>query len=138
MYERVMPEGFKRRIETGLENMMKEGRLKSIVGEMKLPKEVVNYIMAQMDETKHSALKIVARETRLFLEKTNISEELLKLLTQISFEIKTQVRFVPNDRPFKKGDKLKLEVDGPKIKGSRNTPEEPADENEPAIDDEKA
>lgn len=162
LFERVVPDGFKRRIETGMENMLREGRLKNIVGEMKLPKEAVNYLMSQMDETKHAALKIVAKETRIFLEKTNLSEELAKLLTQISFEIKTQVRFVPNDKPFKKGDKLKMEVDGPKIKGRRDkhasddTGDEPppreeeeeppipsapasdeVDDIEPAIDDEK-
>jgi hypothetical protein len=115
LYERVVPEGFKRRIEAGVENVLKDGRLKSLVGELKLPREIVNHILGQVDETKHAALAVVARETRQFLEKTNLSEELAKLLTQVSFEINTQVRFVPSDKA--KGGLLpKVKLSGPKVK----------------------
>jgi transcription antitermination factor NusA-like protein len=88
------------------------GRLRALMGELKLPKEIANHILAQIDETKHAALAVIARETRLFLEKTNISEELAKLLTQVTFEIKTEVRFVPNDKG-KVGLLPKVKISGP-------------------------
>jgi len=97
LFEKV-PEGIKR----GFENLIRESRLKNIVGDLKLPKEVISHIMSQVDETKQAALGVIGREVRVFLENTNISEELAKLLTQISFEVKTQVRFVPNDKKLVK------------------------------------
>lgn len=92
IFEKVMPEGLKR-------------GLKQFMGDFKLPKEIVSHLMAQIDETKHAALGVVSREVRLFLEHTNLSEELAKLLTQISFEVSTQVRFVPSDKAIKRKKK---------------------------------
>jgi hypothetical protein len=133
LYERVVPEGFKRRIEAGVENVMKDGRLKALMGELKLPKEIANHILAQIDETKHAALAVIARETRLFLEKTNLSDELAKLLTQVTFEIKTEVRFVPNDKAAKGGFLPKVRISGPRLKkndgaDAGEAPEPEADE----------
>jgi len=108
------------------------GRLKALMGDLRLPKEIANHILAQIDETKHAALAVIARETRLFLEKTNISDELAKLLTQVSFEIKTEVRFVPNDKA--KGGLLpKVKISGPtfKTQGAEDDGEAP----EPDADD---
>lgn len=99
-----MPDGIKR----GIESLLREGRIKHILGDLKLPKEIVAHLMSQIDETKHAALGVISREVRLFLERTNLSDELAKLLTQISFEVKTQVRFVPSDNALKR--KIKTEV----------------------------
>ncbi len=90
--EKVIPDGIKR----GLETLLRDGRIKNVV-DLKLPKEIVNHIMSQVDETKHAALGVVSKEVRLFLERTNLSDELAKLLTQVSFEITTNVRFKPNE-----------------------------------------
>ncbi len=146
LFERVVPDGVKRRLEAGMDAMLREGRFKKVVGEMKLPKEMVNYIMSQMDETKHAALSVVAKEMRQFLEKTNLAEELANVLTKVSFEVNTQVRFVPNDRAPKRGEKVKMEVQGPSFKPVKvsEADEGPSGEDvvdtdnveEPPIDDE--
>jgi hypothetical protein len=39
----------------------------------------------------------VGREIRNALEHMDISGEMKKLLTALSFEIKTEIRFIPND-----------------------------------------
>jgi MoxR-like ATPase len=128
----VVPEGFKRKLEASIEAMLrKDGKLKNFVGEMRLPKEMVNYMMAQVDETKQAAIAVVAREARAFLERTNLSEELAKVLTQVSVEINTRVRFVPNDKAVKEGQKLRLEVSGPTLKATR---EGAAGQDDPAGD----
>ncbi|HMG21525.1 MAG TPA: hypothetical protein VK607_09425, partial [Kofleriaceae bacterium] len=41
-----------------------------------------------------------ARETREFLANLNVSEEIAKILTTLSFEIKTEIRFIPNSDRF--------------------------------------
>jgi hypothetical protein len=93
IFNRVRTEGFKRK----LEGMLKDGVLKNIVSELKLPKELVAHLMSQIDETKHAAVGVISREVRKFLENTDLSAELEKLLAKFSFEVKTTVRFVPKN-----------------------------------------
>ena len=40
---------------------------------------------------------MVAKEIRDVLQQTELAEEIAKVLTKLSFEIKTEIRFVPND-----------------------------------------
>jgi hypothetical protein len=96
--ERIVPEIIKRLVEVGYEKIA-EGpeNVREFVREMKLPKEALALILAQIDETKNGLYRVVAKEIRDFLEQTNFSEELSKVLTTLSFEIKTEVRFIPND-----------------------------------------
>jgi hypothetical protein len=98
IFERVVPDGIKRKIGAGVENMLKEGRFKNL----KLPRELVHYIVAQVDETKQAALAAIAKEMRVFLEKTDISEELAKVLSRVSLEVKTEIRFKPVDEKEQK------------------------------------
>ena len=42
-------------------------------------------------------VRVVAKEVRDFLEATDIAGEFYKALTSLSFEVKTEVRFIPND-----------------------------------------
>jgi hypothetical protein len=96
--ERVLPEIIKRIVEAGYEKIS-EGpeNVRQFVSDLKLPKEALGLILAQIDETKNGLYRVVAREVRDFLDHTNFSEELAKVLTTLSFEIKTEVRFIPND-----------------------------------------
>jgi hypothetical protein len=96
--ERLLPHIIKRLVEAGYEKIS-EGpeNVREFVREMKLPKEALALILAQLDETKNGLYRVVAKEVRDFLEHTNFSEELAKVLTTLSFEIKTEVRFIPND-----------------------------------------
>jgi hypothetical protein len=58
--------------------------------------EVAGYIASSADSAKDKVFEVIARETREFLSNLNLSEELAKLLTTLSFEIKTEIRFIPN------------------------------------------
>ncbi len=121
--ERLLPELIKRVVEAGVVKLS-EGpeNLRHFVHEMRLPKEIANYLFAQIDETKNGLYRVVAKEIRDFLEHTNLAEELTNALTKLSFEIKTEIRFVPNDassRMFPKPE-VKSEVkladdDKPKV-----------------------
>jgi hypothetical protein len=98
--EGVIPELLKRAIEIGVDRAQDAPEsLKHFVGELKLPKEIVGYILQQVDETKNGLFRVVANEIRDFLEHTNISSEMKKMLTTVQFEINTTVRFSPNDAP---------------------------------------
>ena len=84
------------------------GRVKQVVNDLKMPKEALNYIFKQVDETKHAAVQIIAREVRELLEKTDLAEEAAKVLTSVSFEVTTNIRFVPNPDGKKKRVKIKM------------------------------
>ena len=96
--ERLLPELIKRLVEAGYEKIS-EGpeNVREFVREMKLPKEVLALLLAQIAETNNGLYRVVAKDIRDFLEHTNFSEEMAKVLTMLSFEIKTEVRFIPND-----------------------------------------
>ena len=96
--EGVIPELIKRAVELGVEKATEApDNLRDFMGGMKLPKEIASYMYSQIEETKNGLFRVVAKEMRDFLEHTNMSGEMQKLLTTVQFEISTTVRFRPND-----------------------------------------
>lgn len=75
--------------------------LRARLSDRKLPKEAVSFILGQVDTTKREFLRILSREIRLFLENMDFGGELAKILTSLSFEVKMEVRFIPNDQALK-------------------------------------
>jgi hypothetical protein len=106
----VIPELIKRAVELGVEKAAEApDNLKEFVGGMKLPREAVNYLLAQVEETKNGLFRVVAKEVREFLEHTNLAGEMQKMLTTVQFEISTTIRFKPNDgRSGGSGDGSKM------------------------------
>jgi len=98
LLERLVPEIVKRIVEAGYEKIS-EGpeNVRKVARDLKLPKEAIGVMFSQLEETKNGLYRAVAREVRDFLENTNFAEELTRALTTLSFEIKTEVRFIPND-----------------------------------------
>ena len=64
--------------------------------EAKLPRELASLVFTQLDETKNDVVRIIAREVRDFLDATDLASEIKAALTSLSFEIRTEVRFIPN------------------------------------------
>ncbi|MEB2311605.1 MAG: hypothetical protein OZ921_02625 [Sorangiineae bacterium] len=132
--ERILPELIKRVIETGYEKLT-EGpeNLRHFVSELKLPKDVLSLILSQVDETKNGLYRVVAKEIHDFLSQTNLADELSKALTTLSFEIKTEVRFIPNDSrvgaPPRPDVRAKVRIK--RDRDSRPGDDEPASEQEP-------
>ena len=94
----VIPELIKRAVEIGVEKAVEApDSLKELVGGMKVPREVANYVLSQVEDTKNGLFRVVAKEVREFLEKSNLGTEIEKILTSLQFEISTTIRFKPND-----------------------------------------
>lgn len=129
--EGVIPELVRRAVELGVEKAQEApDNLKQFVGDLKLPKEIVHYLLAQIDETKTGLFRVVAKEIRDFLEHTNFAGELQKLLTTVQFEVNTTIRFTPNDgrgEPKKKKREKEKEKEGASV--------QPGDETEGDHDD---
>jgi hypothetical protein len=96
--ERFLRDTIRRLVETGLEKIT-EGpeSLRNFVADIKLPKEIVSYLLSQIDETKNGLYRVVAKEIRGFLQQNDLGEELARALSHLSVEINTQIRFVPSD-----------------------------------------
>ena len=96
--EALIPDLVRRTVTAGLgAAFATEGGIRRLAGELSLPKELAQSLLASADSTKDRVVEIIARETREFLENLNLNDVLVKTLTQLSFEIKTEIRFVPND-----------------------------------------
>jgi hypothetical protein len=105
--ESVIPEILKRAVEIGVEKARESpADVKQFIHDLKVPKEVAHYLFQQIDDTKNGLFRVVAKEIRDFLEHTNFSGEVQKLLTTVQFEVNTTIRFTPNDgrEPKKNND----------------------------------
>ena len=97
--ERLVPELVKKTFAAGLGAVFStEEGIRKIARES-LP-EAVGYITSSADGAKDKVFEVIARETREFLSNLNVSEEIAKILTTLSFEIKTEIRFIPNSERF--------------------------------------
>jgi hypothetical protein len=96
--ERILPEILKRIFESGV-GKIAEGpeNLRHFVSELRLPKEIAAYLLSQIDETKSGLYRAVAKEIGGFLQQTNLAEELIKALSKLSLEIKTEIHFSPRE-----------------------------------------
>ena len=97
--ERLVPELVKKTFAAGMGAVFStEEGIRKIARES-LP-EVAGYIASSADGAKDKVFDVIARETREFLSSLNVSEEIAKILTTLSFEIKTEIRFIPNSDRF--------------------------------------
>jgi hypothetical protein len=125
--EGVIPEIVKRAVELGVEKARESPEtVKHFVGDLKLPKEIAQYLLGQIDETKNGLFRVVAKEIRDFLEQTNFAGEMQKLLTTVQFEVNTTIRFTPNDG--KKKAKTKSKDDRRDDDGQRERDDRDRDE----------
>lgn len=96
--EGVIPDLIKKTVQVGFDRTVgAQESIKNFIADSKLPKEIANAILQQVDDTKNGLFRVVAKEVRGFLEAVDFQNELQKLLTTVSFEIKTEIRFIPND-----------------------------------------
>ena len=98
--EHLVPELVKKTFSAGMGAVFStEEGIRRIAREVSLP-DVVGYVASSADGAKDKVFEVIARETRDFLSNLNLTEEIAKILTTLSFEIKTEIRFIPNSERF--------------------------------------
>jgi hypothetical protein len=98
--EALVPEIVKRTFAAGLGAVFStEEGIRKIAKDINIP-DVAGYLATTADTTKDRVVEIVAREVREFLQTMNFGEEIAKILTALSFEIKTEIRFIPNSEKY--------------------------------------
>ncbi|ATB39601.1 hypothetical protein CYFUS_005046 [Cystobacter fuscus] len=80
---------------------MTEEGLRAMAGQLKLPKEVLGYVLGQAEKTKDEVGRVVSEELRRFLQSEKLRDEVLKLLSGMTIEVKAQIRLVPADKDDK-------------------------------------
>jgi len=133
--ERLVPELIKRLIE-GIDRFAEGKDMRHRVSELKLPKEALALLLSQLEESKNGLYRALAKELRDFLEQTNFTEELVAALTKLTFEIRTEIRFVPSQpgegvTPEVRA-KVNLKRDPSKAERSSSTPPPPSEPPVPA------
>jgi hypothetical protein len=122
--ERALREVVRKVIEVGYERLS-EGpeNVRHLMSELRLPKETLGALFGTFDETKKGLYGVVAREVRDFLEHSNLAEDIVRGLTALSFEIKTEVRFIPNDaRPGRPTPDVRSKVSVKRASGPASAP----------------
>lgn len=87
---------------------MTEEGIRKAVNDLKLPKEAFSYLVNQADKTRNEATRIVRNEVRRFLNSDAFKQELGRLVSGLTLEIKAEVRLRPNTED----GKTTPEVDG--------------------------
>jgi len=123
----LLPEIIKRGLESGLEALLNpDTGLKRVLPDLRIRREMAEYLIRQVDDTKNLALRVVASEVRSFLENTNMEDGLRRLLTSIAFEVRADVRFVPSEgggvKPRVKADVTKMELPTKARRASKRKP----------------
>lgn len=75
---------------------MTEEGIRTLAGQLKLPKEALTYILGQAENTKDQIGRVVSEEIRRFLQSEKLRDELLKALAGMTVEIKAEVKLVPD------------------------------------------
>jgi hypothetical protein len=75
---------------------MTEESIRSLASQLKLPKEVMGYILSQAEKTKDEVGRVLSEELRRFFQSEKLREEFLKLLSRMTVEVTAQVRLVPD------------------------------------------
>jgi len=95
-----VPEIVRRAVLTGVGALfMTEEGIRNLVGEMKLPKDALAFLVTQAERTRSEATRIVTHEVRRFLEGETLRREIWKLLTSVTLEVNATVQLKPSGEP---------------------------------------
>ena len=96
----LVPDIVRRAVLTGVGALfMTEEGIRNMVGEMKLPKDALAFLLAQADKTRSEVARVVTQEMRRFLESDTLRRELWKVLTSVTLEVNATVQLKPSGEP---------------------------------------
>ena len=126
--EQLVPDLVKKTFAAGMGAVFttEEGIRRVVGGARESLPEVAGYLASSADGAKDRVFEVIARETREFLSNLNLTEEIAKILTTLSLEVKTEIRFIPNSERITGAE--------PDVKASvrlkrNDQPEKPAEDN---------
>ena len=108
--EGAVPDIVKRTLSVGVSGfLLSEDGIKGLVSDLKLPKDVVTFLLAQSEKTRQEIARIFAEEVRKYLENNDVAEITRDFVEDMNVEISTSIKITYED------DKLKADIK-PKIR----------------------
>jgi hypothetical protein len=111
----LVPDVVRRALLTGVGALfMTEEGIRNAVGDIKLPKDALGFLVSQAEKSRAEVARIVTQEVRRFLEGETLQRELWKLLTSVTLEVNASIQLKPSGEPgFKARFKKKAKKDDP-------------------------
>ncbi len=91
----------------GAVSMTEEGIRKSL-GDMKIPKDAVTYLIETFKKQKDDILQLVGNEVTNFLSKIKVHEEIQKALSGLQLHVDAKINFDRKSRTGGTGSKLSI------------------------------
>lgn len=88
---------------------MTEESIRNAIGDMKLPKDAVGYVLDQAKKQKDELVAVVAEEVSRFFSKIKVHEEIQKALSALQIHIDARLSFSPKGKPISKNVKVEIE-----------------------------
>ena len=105
---RGVSESVRKAIASGFKSVVQsEEWLRSTIADS-MPKELITYMKSATDNTRDEVVRVIGAQAKRFFEGVDIGGEIQKILTTLSFEIKTEIRFIPNDKSVKPDIKFSM------------------------------
>jgi hypothetical protein len=93
----IVPDIVRRAVLTGVGALfMTEEGIRNLVGDMKMPKDAIAFLMAQADKTRSEVARVVTQEVRRFLESETLRREIWKLLNGVTLEVNATIQLKPS------------------------------------------
>src|SRR5262245_54133360 len=104
----VIPELVRKVAVAGLGAVfMTEEGIRSLAGQLKLPKEAIGMVLGQAEKTKEEIGRVISEELRRFLQSDKLRNEFLKMIAGMTIEVRAEVKLVP--------DRVKAHADTPSL-----------------------
>ena len=96
----ILPDVVRRAVLTGMGALfMTEEGIRNMVGEMKLPKDALAFLVGQAEKTRAEVTRVVTQEVRRFLESETMRNEVIKILSSVTLEVTAQIKLKPSGAP---------------------------------------
>ena len=96
----IVPDIVRRAVLTGVGALfMTEEGIRNLVGDMKMPKDALAFLLAQADKTRNEVARMVTQEVRRFLESETLRREIWKVLTGVTLEVNATIQLKPSGEP---------------------------------------
>jgi hypothetical protein len=100
----IVPDIVRRAVLTGVGALfMTEEGIRNLVGDMKMPKDALAFLIGQADKTRSEVARVVTQEVRRFLESETLRREIWKLLNGITLEVNATIHLKPSGEAALKG-----------------------------------
>ena len=99
---------------------MTEEGIRSLAGQLKLPKEALGFVLSQAERTKDEVGRVLSEEVRRFLRSDKLRADFLQLLSGMRVEVTAHVRLVPDvERKPGEAPRPRVEVTSVRTRGTR-------------------